>query len=113
MAEIFFIMIFLIPAMLGTAELLHMLKVYMAFPKKTVRSYSVIILTEEDFTEKLEYSREKLEWYGWRYAERIIAVDMGLSAESRRKAFEITKRYDMVLCRAEELEEVLNEIEKE
>lgn len=110
MTEIIFVFIFLVPAMLGTAELLHILKLYIAFPGKGMCSYSVIFLGNEDFAEKIKYACDQLLWYGKRYTKQIIAVDTGLSPENREAALTLTRRYNTVFCDVGSIERLFEKI---
>lgn len=102
MAEIILLLIFLVPAMLGTAELLHILKLYIAYPKNMLGGYYLIFLTEQNAALQLHSAIERANWLGRKYIGGIIAVNSGLSAEKYECCEKIARAYNVIYCSEEE-----------
>lgn len=109
MAEIILFLVFLIPAMLGLAEILHILKLYILYPK-TAASYVLVFLKGENASEQLMLALEQYFWLGKRYARNIIAVDMGLNGESLKVCRKIALRHNVIFCSEKELDLVLKRV---
>lgn len=102
MVEIVFFIIFLVFAVLGLAEVLHILKCRLLKPKKDIISYRVIILTNDNPENQLLYAIEQCLWqYGSCF--NLIAVKSYLSLENLVECEKIAKKYDISLCSLEKL----------
>lgn len=103
MVEIVFLSLFLIPAVLGLAEILHNLKCILLKPKKDIISYKIIVLTDDNPANQLLYAAEKFLWNGCDNGLNLIAVYNNLSFENFIECEKIAKRYDISFCWADEL----------
>ena len=73
MLKIFLTIIFLIPSMLGLAEILHILKLYILKPSKPSIAYKIIFLTNDMPLEHMSYIIEQYRWQGRsNYIYRLI-----------------------------------------
>ncbi len=108
MFEIFFWILFLIPAMLGLAEILHFVKLYILKPKKAMISYKVVILTNDTAVENMRYAIEQYLWQAGRNGSSLIFVNSLLNKEIFFACKEIAERYDVGFYSKKELEEYLN-----
>jgi len=111
MAEILLVLFFLIPAMLGIAEILHIIKLYILFPK-SAESYVIIYLKNENASGQLMYALEQYFWFGKKYAKNIIAVNSGLSSDNYEICKSIALKHNIIFCSEEELQTVLKVIKK-
>ena len=80
MVEIVFMILFLIPAVLGIAEILHIFKSYFLKPKKDIISYKIIILTNNDPVNQFLYVAEQCLWQGDCF--NLVVVHSLLSLEN-------------------------------
>ena len=78
MIQIFFTMMFLIPTILGIAEILHFIKIYIINPRPKVQKYVLLFLCGENCFEQLKVLFDEYVWKGKNYAEKIIALDCGI-----------------------------------
>ena len=108
MFEIFFLILFLIPAMLGLSEILHILKLYILKPKKAMISYKIVILTNDTAVENMRYAIEQYLWQAERNGFNLIFVNSLLDKENFLACKEIAKRYEVGFYSKKELEEYLN-----
>ena len=104
MLEIFCILILFIPLILGLAELLHAVKLYILKPKKSLISYKIIFLLNENCVEQLLYAKERFLWQGRSENLNLILVNSALNEENFKICGEIAKKYGLIYCTAEELE---------
>ena len=110
MAEFIIAIIFLVPAMLGTAEILHMIKSYIIHPHKMPARYLLVYLRDGFSQEQLISTIEEMKWQGRKYAENIIAVDFDLSDESHKECRDISNANGIIFCRVDNLCETLNSL---
>lgn len=110
MIETIIFCVFLVPAMLGMAEMLHLLKVYIISPEKKMKKYLIVFLKDENSVRQLLCLLEEYNWIGKKYAERIIAVNMGLKEEDYKKALNTANKGNMILCEYNEIESILKEL---
>lgn len=108
MSEIIFIFIFLIPSMLGLAEILHLIKTYILSGKNKPRKLLLVYLKGDDALLQLKGVLEEFNWQGKRLAERIIAVDCGA------KDFELCKnlaqKCGILYCDIKDFKDVIDVI---
>ena len=92
MTETILIILLLFPSMLGIAELLHQVKIYILLPKTKPEKAVVVYLKGEKAVEQLMYILQEYRWHGESYAKRIVAVDSGIPEnlvdECKKIAFE-------------------------
>ncbi len=78
MFDAIFIILLLFPSMLGLAELMHLARVYIIFPKVKPEKTVVVYLSGERSLEQLQYVLSEYAWHGEKYAQKIAAVDRGI-----------------------------------
>lgn len=101
---LFCIMIFL--AVLGLADIIHSFKIYIKYPQKLKSNYLLVILNEDNAEEQVKYLADKLQWYGKKFANGVIAVYN--DSVDIKPIINLVKRYNIILCRADELSLMLN-----
>ena len=111
MGEIILFLIFLIPAMLGLAEIIHIFKTCLFYPKNT-DSYVLIYLSNENPALKLSFVLEQYYWLGKRYVENVIAIASDLSEENYEMCKNIADKHGIIFCNEIELDKVMAEIKK-
>ena len=104
MGEAIFFIVFIIPAILGVAELIHLLRVYIICPKINSTSYLIIFLGESSPCKQLAFAAEELSWRGKKYAQNIIAVDCGLNAEEYQICYSFCEKNNFIFCNTKELQ---------
>ncbi|MBQ6825501.1 MAG: hypothetical protein IJP34_02435 [Clostridia bacterium] len=102
MVEIVFFIIFLFFAVLGLAEVLHILKCRLLKPKKDIISYRIIILTNDNPENQLLYAVEQCLWH-YGNCFNLVAINSYLSLENLTECEKIAKKYDIYFCSAEKL----------
>lgn len=104
MTEIILLFIFLIPAMLGLAELLHILKLFILKPQKPIISYKVIFLTNDSAVQQLQYILEQYMWIGKNNNFNLVVVNSLLSEENYDECKLIANKHNLTFCSVEELD---------
>ena len=106
MAEIVFIFIFTIPAILGLAEILHTVKVLL-FSSNRCHNTTLIIVPEDDnFSKQLIYASEQYRWHGDSYAKKIVVLDYLLSEENKKECALLARNFNFQICSKTELTEM-------
>ena len=108
MFEIFLLVLFLIPAMLGLAEILHILKLHILKPQKPMISYKVIILTDDTAVENMRYAIEQYLWQPGNNNGNLVFVNSLLNKENFTVCKELAERYSIGFYSKKELEEYFN-----
>ena len=111
MGEIILFLVFLIPAMLGLSEIIHIFKTCLLYPKNT-DSYVLIYLSDENPALKLNFVLEQYYWLGKRYVGSIIAVASDLSEENYDVCRAIAEKHGIIFCNENEFDKALAEIKK-
>lgn len=111
MGELILFLIFLIPAMLGLAEIIHIFKTRIRYSEAS-NSYMLVYLCGENPVEKLNYALEQYFWLGRRYVGNIIAVATDLSEENYNTCRNIALKHEIIFCNENELAEILTELKK-
>lgn len=103
MAESLLFFIFLIPAVLGVAEILHAIKLTLLSGKK--QSFGVLVISpeKESFCEQLLSAAEKFKWNGRRYAERIIVLDVLEDENIRNECISLAGKLGIEVCKKADL----------
>ena len=109
MAELILFLFLLIPAMLGLAEILHLIKTYILYPHKT-DSCMVVYLKGENPVGRLKFALEQYCWLGKRYIGNIIAVSSGLDGEDYDICREIALNHGIIFCGEDELPIIFEKI---
>ena len=88
---------------LGLAEVIHAIKLYIFSPKKKALTYQVIYLSSQDAENQLRYIGEKYRWQGRRFADNVIAVNNAVNIEDFKLCAEIAEKYNIIYCSAGQL----------
>lgn len=78
MSEKILLYILLIPAMLGLAEILHFLKLYITRGKAKCKKCVLFYLCGENCFCSLKAILEECSWQGRNFAEKVVVVDCGI-----------------------------------
>ena len=105
MIEIILILMLLFPSMLGLAEILHFIKVYILLSKVKPQKTVLVYLKGKKSVEQLEYVIEEYHWYGEQYAKKIAAIDYGIPDDLIEECKEIAKRNNVLFYSKEFLKE--------
>ena len=108
MIEICLVILFLIPAMLGLAEILHILKLYILKPQNPIISYKVIILTDSTPIEDMKYVIEHYLWLSKKNNSSLIFVNSLLCEENFNACKKMAEYYGFSFCSKDEIKEYLN-----
>jgi len=108
MVEIILSVLFLIPAMLGLSELLHILKIRILSPKKPVISYNVIILNNDKPHQQLQHAIYQYLWHGRELGGVILAVNSFLNEENFSCCKELAEKNNIIFCSLDELYNLIN-----
>ena len=103
MTENILFFIFLIPAVLGVAEILHAVKLAVLSGKKHSSGVLVIVPDSELFYEQLMSAAEIFKWHGKRYAERIIVLDVLENGKSRDECILLAEKLGIEVCKTLDL----------
>lgn len=88
---------------LGLAEVIHAIRLYIFSPRKKPLSYMVIYLNADDPESQLKYVGEQYLWQGSRFADNVIAINTALSGEVLETCEKISAKYNIIYCSSEEL----------
>lgn len=105
MAEIVFIFIFTIPAILGLAEILHTVKILLFSSRKSQNATLIIVPDNDNFSKQLIYAAEQYRWHGDKYAKKIVVLDYLLDEENKRECIALARKFDFEICSKTELAE--------
>lgn len=107
MGEVIFFAIFTIPALLGVAELIHLIKVYIISPKTNSIKYLLVFLGENSPYEQLTAVAEEFFWRGKKYAHNIIAINTGIKEEDYIYCRSFCDKNNLIFCNADEVNEYI------
>lgn len=102
MFEAIFIVLALIPTMLGISELIYYFKVYIILGREIPETSVLLFLYDDDAVEKLKHAGERKIWYGKRYATRVYGVYSKLSDNVLEECQKTAKLYNIKLFNKEE-----------
>lgn len=103
MSETVIIFIFAIPAILGLAEILHIVKLFLLGGKTKIKSVLVVVPNNENYFKQLMNISEQKRWQGDKYAEKIIVLNTLLEKEkffecrilAEKLGFEFCDKYEL------------------
>lgn len=108
MAELIFFLIFLIPALLGVSEIIHLVRMSL-YSLKGINSPYVVVWLKDDTAENQILSVcEQYSWSGKKYAQNIVAINSMLGDEKFEICSKMAEKNNIYFCSAEELVSVLN-----
>ncbi len=107
MAEFFIILIAALIMVVGLADIIREVKLYIYAPKEKGRAFRLIFLEDSSAEHQLKYALYEESWYGRRHKNRLIAVNSLLSSEIDEKCRKIAEKHGALYCSAEELDSVL------
>lgn len=108
MSEKILFYIILIPAMLGIAEILHFLKLYITRGKKRPSRCILFYLCGENCYCSLKGILEEYYWQGKNFAEKIVVVDCGI--KDLKECLSAAKNKDIVFIKPTDLPEFLKKV---
>ncbi len=97
--------IILIPAMLGVAEILHFLKLYITRGSKRPQKYVLLYLRGKNCFCELKAILEEYLWLGKSFAEKVVIVDCGI--EDIDECLSAVKNSGIVFIKPIDLPEIL------
>lgn len=97
----------LVLCILGLAEVLHSVKLFLVTSRQKRLTYSVIILSNNNYSQQLRYVYEQHRWLGKKYADYIIAINDFLDVSNRDSALQKAKANGIIVCSFKELESVV------
>lgn len=74
MLEIFIVSLFIIFALVGVSEVLHIICMALLRPKQKAQNVMVTVLNGVEAPQQLAYVLEEQKWLGRSYADRVVAV---------------------------------------
>ena len=101
MAEIVLNVVFAIPAVLGLAEIIHAVKLWLLKPKNKGKRIIVLIPDTDDFERQILSLYEQFKWQGKRLADKIVVVDYFVDKKEECKR--ITEDLGIEVCQLSEL----------
>lgn len=107
MVEFILYSLVLVLCILGLAEVLHSIKLFLVTSKQKRLTYSVIILSNNTFNQQIRYVYEQRRWLGRKYADYIIAINDFLNAANQEIALQKAKTNGIIVCSFKELESVV------
>lgn len=108
MVTIFLFVLFLIPAMLGIAEILHIIKLFILKPQKSIISYKIVILTNDMPFEHMKYVIEKYIWQHSKNSAKLIFVYSLLDEENFNECKMLAEQFGLGFYSKEEIVEYFN-----
>ncbi len=109
MTEFILLLLFLIPAMLGIAEILHIFKLYVLKPREPMISYKVVVLTDGTALAQLRFVAEQYIWSG-KSGDDVIIVNSLLNEENFKECKKIAQNNNFIYCSADELGKYLKAV---
>ncbi len=91
--KIILFFVLLLFALFGFCEFLHILKLYIIFPKRKLYSHLVVNLQNDTAQKQLMYVCEQFLWYGKSYADFIVPFCDNLDDETFNKCKLIAQKY--------------------
>ncbi len=95
--ELLIYLIFIVFSIFGLSEFLHILKLFIIYPKAKINSCLVIKLNDATAEKQTEYTCEQFCWYGKRFADSLKFDCEDLSLECYEKCRKITERYGIII----------------
>ena len=103
MAEIFLLLLFSVPAIIGLAEIIHALKLLLISPSKTAYRILVIYPDNENFEGQLLHVSERRKWLGDGYADKIVVLSSALCRKNREECNGLASRLGFITADGQEL----------
>ncbi len=95
--DYFIYFIFIIFAVFGLSEFLHMLKLFIIFPKAKIKSQLIIKLKNETAEKDVVYICEQFCWYGKKFADTLIFNCEELTCDIYERCKKITEKYGLII----------------
>ena len=89
------LIVLLVFAIFGFSEFLHILKLYLIFPKRKMCSHLVINLQNETAEKQLLYAIEQYNWFGAGYADFLVLNCDNLNDDVYERCKKIAQKYDI------------------
>lgn len=94
--------------MLGLAEFLHGVRLWMTAPGERAKTYAVLRLKGEAPEEQIRYAARQYAWRGNSYIDGLFALTDEVDEEHRDRCLAEAERHQMIACRKIELEQYLS-----
>lgn len=107
MAEIIFILIFAVPAILGLAEIIHTFKLWLVSSESGGKRVLILVPDNEGFAKQILGAYEELRWHGSKFAEKIVVLDDLLDDENKIECKAITDKLNLEISGLSELSDVI------
>ncbi len=91
--ELFCLLSLLAFAVFGFSEFLHIIRLYIVFPKAKINSCLVIKLRDANAEKQALYACEQFRWYGRRFADSISFDCDSLSKDVYNRCQKICEKY--------------------
>ncbi len=103
----------LIICIVGLAEILHSVKLFLFSSNKKSSTYSLVILSNENYLGQLRYVAEQRNWLGSKYADYVVAINDFLDFDNINKASTFAKSKGIMICSLKQFESVILYFKKE
>ncbi len=107
MAELIFILLFAILAILGLAEILHTIRLWILSGGEKSEKILIIVPDNEGFPKQLLKIYEEARWQGENFARKIVVVDSCLNEENKQECEKLVQRLGFCLCSKSQLLDVI------
>lgn len=94
MAEIIVLICFSLLAILGLADLMHTVKLWILGNEKSCGKYLVLVPDDQNFIKTVLNASEEKKWQGRKYADEIIVVDCLLSDGNREECRRLSEKLE-------------------
>lgn len=82
MAENLLLLLFSVPSIIGLAEIIHALKLWLVLPKRPACRILLVRPDKDNFAGQLLHISERRKWLGNGYAEKIVVLNSALGDNS-------------------------------
>ncbi len=93
MAEIVVGFIFIIPMVLGLAEILHTVKMFLLSSSVPCERILIVFPDDENFPRQITKTAEERSWRGNNFAKKILISTKNISEENTEEVERITQKY--------------------
>ncbi len=107
MGEIIFFLVFAIPAVLGLAEIIHIIKMWFLSSGVGGKRVLVLVPDNENFTKQILSTYEQFRWHGNKLADKIIILDCLIDDENIEECKRITRKPGLEVCTLSQLSDMV------
>lgn len=91
-------------AIFGLTELIHIIKLWLIFPKRRMNCYLIINLKNSTAEKQLAFAYEQISWFAGDYADYIIGLCDDLDNSTLQKCKNFAKNRSIKLISIDDLE---------